>query len=61
MACPESGVVCDPMCGSDTTLAAALKLRRQIIGADVDADAVEITKRRVAERVDEVAIDGTAA
>ena len=52
--CPEGGVVCDPMCGSGTTLAAALKLGRQIIGADVDADAVGITRQRLAEVVAEI-------
>ena len=42
--CPEGGVVCDPMCGSGTTLAAALKLGRQVIGADLDQDAVPLRK-----------------
>jgi hypothetical protein len=46
--CPEGGIVCDPMCGSGTTLAAALKLGRQVIGADVDPEAVLITKQRLA-------------
>ncbi len=46
--CPEGGVVCDPMCGSGTTLVAALKLGRQIIGADMDPEAVRITEQRLA-------------
>ncbi len=40
--------MCDPMCGSGTTLVAALKLRRQIIGADMDPEAVRITEQRLA-------------
>ena len=37
---PKQGVVCDPFCGSGTTLAAAKKLDRRWIGFDVDDAAV---------------------
>ena len=56
--CPDRGVVCDPMCGSGTTLAAALKLGCQVIGADVDEDAVRITKERLADVV--AALEGNS-
>ena len=59
--CPEGGVVCDPMCGSGTTLAAAMKAGRQIIGADVDADAVHITQQLLAEMLAEIGANETAA
>jgi predicted RNA methylase len=55
--CPKGGVVCDPMCGSGTTLAAALKLGRQVIGADIDEDAIRITKKRLAEVLAELESD----
>lgn len=46
--CPQGGVVLDPMCGSGTSLAAALNLGCQVIGADIDPEAVQITKKRLA-------------
>lgn len=39
--CPAGGLVLDPMMGSGTTLAAALKLGLRCIGFDVDASAYE--------------------
>ncbi len=52
--------MCDPMCGSGTTLAAALKLGRQVIGDDMNQDAVRITKERLAEVLAELEGDPEA-
>jgi hypothetical protein len=40
-------VVCDPFLGSGTTALAALAENRSFVGCDVNADAVEITRRRL--------------
>ena len=45
----ESGVVCDPMCGSGTTLVAAKQAGRKWIGIDMDQDAVNKTLERLSE------------
>lgn len=45
--CLADGIVLDPMAGSGTTLAAALKLGRSCIGIDVDAKSIELMKRRL--------------
>lgn len=34
--CPEDGIVCDPFLGGGTTAAAAIKLKRQWIGFEID-------------------------
>jgi hypothetical protein len=47
--CPPGGVVLDPMCGSGTTLAVALKHGRRALGADVRPSQVELSRKRVAE------------
>lgn len=41
-------VVCDPMCGSGTTLAVAARLDRRFVGCDKGALAVEIAGKRLA-------------
>jgi site-specific DNA-methyltransferase (adenine-specific) len=47
-ACSEEGdTVCDPMCGSGTTLAVAARLGRRFVGGDSSALAVEIARRRL--------------
>jgi hypothetical protein len=43
--------VCDPYMGGGTTAVAAVKLGRRFIGIDRDADAIEHTRRRLAEMV----------
>lgn len=47
--CPPNGIVCDPFCGSGTTLAAAAKLGRRGIGIDEDEDDIAYTRKRVIE------------
>ncbi|MGI6154111.1 MAG: DNA methyltransferase [Christensenellaceae bacterium] len=42
-------LVCDPFLGTGTTGAAALKLGREFVGADVDEDAVTLARARLAE------------
>jgi DNA modification methylase len=39
--------ICDPFCGSGTTAVAAIANGRRFTGCDIDADAVEITRRRL--------------
>jgi len=43
--------VCDPFLGGGTTAVAAVKLGRRFIGIDRDADAIDITRRRLSELV----------
>ena len=54
--CPQDeGIVLDPMCGSGTTLVVAKKLGRKFIGIEINADYVEMARKRlsvVPERLD---------
>lgn len=43
----EGDLIYDPFCGSGTTLVAAAKLGRKILGTDISADAIEIAARRL--------------
>jgi SAM-dependent methyltransferase len=43
--------VCDPFLGGGTTAVAAVKLGRKFIGIDRDADAIDMTRRRLSELV----------
>ncbi len=45
--CPPGGTVLDPMCGSATTLAAALGMGRHGIGIDRSPEALAIARRRL--------------
>jgi DNA modification methylase len=45
----EGDLVADFFCGSGTTLAVAKRLNRRYLGCDINPDAVEITKRRLAQ------------
>ena len=47
----ENAVVCDPFCGSGTTLLACQNLGRPYIGFDIDPGAVSITQKRLEEEV----------
>jgi site-specific DNA-methyltransferase (adenine-specific) len=47
--CPPDGIVCDPFCGSGTTLAVALRHGRRAIGSDLRPSQVKLTARRVFE------------
>jgi hypothetical protein len=55
----EGAVVCDPLCGSGTTLLAAHQLGRRWIGVDCDADACAMTTRGLRELGLEEATDFT--
>jgi hypothetical protein len=43
--CPPNGIVCDPFCGSGTTLAVAVRSGRRAIGCDIRPSQVELTRR----------------
>ncbi|HRQ36596.1 MAG TPA: site-specific DNA-methyltransferase [Chloroflexota bacterium] len=45
----EHDLILDPFCGSGTTLVAAKRLNRRVIGIDVAPDAIEISHQRLAE------------
>jgi site-specific DNA-methyltransferase (adenine-specific) len=47
LACPASGLVIDPCCGSGTTLVAAKLLGRSFIGIDIAPEAVQLAKSRL--------------
>jgi len=47
--CPPGGLVIDPMCGSGTTLAVAVRWKRNAFGMDVRESQVELSKRRILE------------
>jgi hypothetical protein len=42
-------LVCDPFCGSGTTLAAAAMLGRRVVGCDVDDEQVQIARARTVQ------------
>jgi len=46
--CPPGGVVADLFCGSGTTLAVAARTGRGFVGGDVSADAIRVTRNRLA-------------
>lgn len=47
--CPAGGIICDPCCGSGTTLLAAKEYDLRWIGFDQDAEAVKTALERLAE------------
>ncbi|MEA1867458.1 MAG: DNA methyltransferase [Thermodesulfobacteriota bacterium] len=47
----EGDTVLDPFCGSGTTLVAASLMNRSAIGIDISEEAVELTRRRLAQPV----------
>jgi len=47
--CPPNGTVLDNFCGSGSTLLAAQKLGRAFYGFDIEAESVELSKRRLEE------------
>lgn len=51
IATDEGDLVLDPFCGSGTTLVAALLSRRQYLGIDISAQAVQLAERRLQEPI----------
>lgn len=51
LATKEGDTILDPFCGSGTTLVAAKLLGRDAIGIDISKDAIEITKKRLANPI----------
>ena len=49
--CPEGGVVLDPFMGSGTTAAVARNLARKAIGIDLNADYLQLARKRLAQGV----------
>jgi DNA modification methylase len=45
--CPENGIVLDPFMGAGTTALVASKLNRNFIGFELNADYIEIIKKRL--------------
>jgi DNA modification methylase len=45
--CPEDGIVLDPFMGAGTTALVASKLNRNFIGFELNADYIEIAKKRL--------------
>jgi hypothetical protein len=52
--CRPGGIVCDPFCGSGTTLAVALRLGRRAIGCDLRQSQVDLSWQRVARVQSEI-------
>jgi ParB family chromosome partitioning protein len=46
--CQSGGTVCDPVCGSGTSGAVAVRLGRRFLGCDIRESQVELTRRRLA-------------
>ena len=44
-------LVCDPFLGSGTTAVACLRTGRRFVGCDVDASAVQIARKRIADSI----------
>lgn len=47
--CPENGIVLDPFCGTSSTVAAALKLKRKGIGIDISDYYIKVSRKRINE------------
>ena len=47
--CRRDGVVLDPFCGTDTTLAVAKALGRSAIGIDISPAYADVTRKRLAD------------
>jgi site-specific DNA-methyltransferase (adenine-specific) len=45
----KNELICDPLCGSGTTLVCAKKLNRNFVGCDINQEYVNITQRRLDE------------
>jgi DNA modification methylase len=52
--CPENGLVLDPFMGAGTTALVASKLNRNFIGFELNAEYIEIAKKRLQRRTRDV-------
>lgn len=55
---PVNGVICDPFCGTGTTLVRAIQLDRQFIGNDGKLEYVEIANKGISEAKQQLKIFG---
>jgi site-specific DNA-methyltransferase (adenine-specific) len=53
-------LVLDPFCGSGTTGVAAASLKRRFVGIDINADYLDLSKRRIAETASQLTLDPAA-
>ena len=56
--CPPDGIVCDPFCGSGTSLAVAYKNTRHWVGIDVRQSQVDLSERRIQDERDKYSLFG---
>ncbi len=49
--CPAGGIVLDPFMGAGTTALVALKLGRHFVGIELNADYIDIARRRIAPEI----------
>ena len=54
--CPPGGVVCDPFCGSGTSLVVSYKNTRHWYGIDIRQSQVELSEKRIQEERDRYAL-----
>lgn len=47
--CPKGGTVCDPFCGSGTTLIAAKRIERLGVGFEIDAGTAALARQRLVD------------
>lgn len=60
-ACPANGIVLDAFMGSGTTQAAAMKLGRRFIGADINLGAIQTTTQRLIRVASDQQLDTEAS
>lgn len=58
--CPAGGLVCDPFCGSGTSLVAAKNLGRKWIGFEIEPEHVKTARERVAVASADLVAEGVA-
>ena len=53
---PQNLIICDPFCGSGTTLIAAKKNKRNFIGFEISKNYFELAKRRLSEETSQLSL-----
>lgn len=53
---PENLIICDPFCGSGTTLIAAKKNKRKFVGFEISKNYFELAKRRLSEETSQLSL-----